>query len=100
MPTPIDQIRQTNVGESVRLGDLTLFRIGKARFRYGQSYALLRDDATVLVDAVHAATRAAVDAVLAEGRPAGRAAPHPQRPAGPSLGRPRRAGGLARAARS
>ena len=63
-------VRAAPPGEGVRLaGDLSLFRVAKARFRFGQSYALLRDDATVLVDAVHAATRDAVEHVLAEAAP-------------------------------
>ena len=65
-----DRVRAAEPGQAVRVaGDLALFRVAKARFRSGQSYALLRDDATVLVDAVHAATRAAVDAVLADAAP-------------------------------
>ena len=66
----LDGIRVTPPGQSAQLaGDLALFRVAKARFRYGQSYALLRGDATVLVDAVHAATRGAVDGVLADAAP-------------------------------
>lgn len=58
----LDFIRATPPGGDVRAADdLVLFRVDKARFRYGQSYALLRGDRMVLVDAVHAATRAAVD---------------------------------------
>ena len=58
----IRKIRQTNPGQDVQaLENLVLFRVDKQRFRYGQSYALLRDNQMVLVDAVHQATRAAVD---------------------------------------
>lgn len=68
----LDRVRQSPPGISVRLADdLALFRVAKARFRFGQSYALLRDDATVLVDAVHASCRDAIDGVLADAaRPA------------------------------
>ena len=66
----VETIRQSAPGQSVRLADdLILFRVARARFRFGQSYALVRDDHTVLVDAVHAATRDAVDAVLADAPP-------------------------------
>ena len=58
----LDRIRATAPGDDVQAtDDLVLFRVDKARFRYGQSYALLRGDRMILVDAVHAATRAAVD---------------------------------------
>lgn len=59
----IQKIHQTPPGQDVQaLDNLVLFRVDKHRFRYGQSYALLRDDDTmILVDAVHGATRAAVD---------------------------------------
>ena len=61
-PTIIQQINQTAPGEDIQaLDNLVLFRVDKHRFRYGQSYALLRGNSMVLVDAVHQATRAAVD---------------------------------------
>lgn len=44
---------------------LTFFRVPKARFRRGQSYALTHNGKTVLVDAVHAITREAVDELSA-----------------------------------
>ena len=70
MPDAADRIRQSPPGASVCLADdLVLFGVTKARFRFGQTYALLRDDHTVLVDAVHAATRGALDAVLADAAP-------------------------------
>ena len=69
-PDLLDRIRQSSPGTSVRVADdLALFRVAKARFRFGQSYALLRDDATVLVDAVHASCRDAIDEVLADAAP-------------------------------
>ena len=58
----LDRIRAAPPGDDVQAtDDLVLFRVDKFRFRYGQSYALLRDGQMILVDAVHAATRAAVD---------------------------------------
>ena len=58
----IEKINQAAPGEDVRaLDNLVLFRVDKHRFRYGQSYALLRGNTMILVDAVHQATRAAVD---------------------------------------
>ena len=58
----LDRICATPPGRDVQAtDDLVLFRVDKVRFRYGQSYALLRGDRMILVDAVHAATRAAVD---------------------------------------
>lgn len=60
--TIIQKINQTRPGQDVPvLDNLVMFRIDKHRFRYGQSYALLRDDQMILIDAVHQATRAAVD---------------------------------------
>ena len=58
----IQKIAATPPGQDVQaLDNLVLFRVDKHRFRYGQSYALLRGDQMILVDAVHEATRAAVD---------------------------------------
>lgn len=58
----IQMIADTPPGQDVQaLNNLVLFRVDKHRFRYGQSYALLRGNQMVLVDAVHEATRAAVD---------------------------------------
>ena len=58
----IRKIHETTPGQDVQaLDNLVLFRVDKHRFRYGQSYALLRGDQMILVDAVHEATRAAVD---------------------------------------
>ena len=62
-PTEIIQkISQTSPGQDVQaLDNLVLFRVAKHRFRYGQSYALLRGNQMILVDAVHQATRVAID---------------------------------------
>ena len=62
-PTEIIQkINQSAPGQDVPvLDNLVLFRVDKHRFRYGQSYALLRGERMILVDAVHQATRDAVD---------------------------------------
>ncbi len=58
----IQKIKQTEPGQDVQvLDNLVMFRVDKHRFRYGQSYALLRGDQMILIDAVHAATRAAID---------------------------------------
>ena len=58
----IQNINQKAPGQDVPvLDNLVMFRVDKQRFRYGQSYALLRGDQMILVDAVHQATRAAVD---------------------------------------
>lgn len=50
-------------------GDLHLFRVPKNRFRAGQSYGLLVNGGTVLIDAVHEVTKPAVDALLAHHPP-------------------------------
>ncbi len=58
----IQKVAATPPGQDVQaLDNLVMFRVDKHRFRYGQSYALLRGDQMILVDAVHEATRAAVD---------------------------------------
>ena len=58
----LQKIHQTEPGQDVPvLDNLVMFRVNKQRFRYGQSYALLRGDRMILVDAVHQTTRAAVD---------------------------------------
>lgn len=58
----IQKIDDTPPGQAVQaLHNLVLFRVDRHRFRYGQSYALLRGEQMILVDAVHEATRAAVD---------------------------------------
>ena len=58
----IQKIHQTAPGQDVQvLDNFVMFRVDKHRFRYGQSYALLRGDQMILVDAVHRATRDAVD---------------------------------------
>ena len=58
----IQKIRQTTPGQDVQaLDNLVMFRVDKHRFRYGQSYALLRGNQMILIDAVHQATRDAVD---------------------------------------
>lgn len=58
----IKKINQTAPGQDVHvLENLVMFRVDKQRFRYGQSYALLRGNQMILVDAVHQATREAVD---------------------------------------
>lgn len=48
---------------------LHLFRIPKNRFRIGQSYGLLHDGGTILIDAVHELTKPAVDGLLARHPP-------------------------------
>lgn len=64
--TPLSQIQATASGQSVQLaGDLYAFRVPKERFRHGQTYALLRGQDLILIDAVHAITKEAVDALKA-----------------------------------
>lgn len=48
---------------------LHLFRVPKERFRVGQSYGLVHDGGTILIDAVHEVTKPAVDALLARHPP-------------------------------
>lgn len=71
--TTIDQdtittIRQveTKGGHFQVAEDLHLFRVPKHRFRHGQSYGLIREGRTILIDAVHTITRPAVDKLLAQ----------------------------------
>lgn len=60
--TPLSQIKATSDGHAVALSeDLYAFRVPKARFRHGQSYALLRGENIILIDAVHAITKEAVE---------------------------------------
>ena len=48
---------------------LHVFRVPKHRFRAGQSYGILHDGGTVLIDAVHEVTKPAVDGLLARHPP-------------------------------
>lgn len=73
MPTP-DYIRKiyatpTNGGTVEVTPGLHLFRVPKDRFRAGQSYGLIVDGGTVLIDAVHETSKPAVDALIARHPP-------------------------------
>lgn len=72
MSTPIiQQIHLTSPdGGTIEVKPgLHLFRVPKNRFRVGQSYGLVHEGGTILVDAVHAITRPAVDGLLARHPP-------------------------------
>jgi|GEM_PF-3018226 len=62
---PIELMRRTPIGGAAEIATgLHAFRVPKQRFRYGQSYGLLHDGGTILIDAVHEITKPAVDDLL------------------------------------
>ncbi len=61
----IKKIENKKVGEAVELLKvLWAFRLPKHRYRYGQSYLVIRDKRAFLVDAVHSETKEAIKAIL------------------------------------
>ncbi|MEH0154701.1 MBL fold metallo-hydrolase [Limibacter armeniacum] len=61
----IEKIYAVKAGESVQLTEnLYMFRIPKADYRHGQSYAITYQDEAVLIDCVHHITKEAVEKLM------------------------------------